>query len=118
MRRGPCRTTVCSRLPPASARPSLPLPAAAEAQRSALYTSHQGAFNQVLILDCCYEERLEVDAINQALRLSPYPHIRDVYNAEGAAFGTSSIGVERRYVSNSGHWPKSVCISSIPQTQG
>src|SRR5262245_21419198 len=29
----PCRTTACSRRPPASARASLPLPAAAEAQR-------------------------------------------------------------------------------------
>ena len=32
----PSRTTACSRLPPASARASLPLPAAAEAQRSPL----------------------------------------------------------------------------------
>src|SRR6266849_1116489 len=32
-RDGPCRTTACSRLPPASARASLPLPAAAHAQR-------------------------------------------------------------------------------------
>src|SRR5215813_6418317 len=41
--------------------------AAPDAWRSALYTSHQDAFNQVLMLDCCYEERLEVDAINQGL---------------------------------------------------
>jgi len=30
MTRGPCRTTHCSRRPPASARASLPLPGAAE----------------------------------------------------------------------------------------
>jgi len=43
------------------------------------------------MLDCCYEERLEVDAINQALRLSPYPHIRDVYNAERLALGFNTL---------------------------
>ena len=40
---------------------------------SALYTNHQDAFNQLLMPDHCYEERLEVDAINQALRLSHTP---------------------------------------------
>src|SRR5262245_55120730 len=60
------------------------------ASDSALYTSHQGAFNQVLMLDCCYEERLEVDAINQALRWSPYLHIRNVYNAERQGSGTGN----------------------------
>ncbi len=56
-------------------------------ERSALYTSHHDAFHQVRMLDCCYKVRLEIDAINQALRLSPYPHIRDVYNAERLALG-------------------------------
>src|SRR6266567_8760201 len=36
----PHRTTACSRLPPASARASRPLPAAAEAQRSASFICH------------------------------------------------------------------------------
>src|SRR5262252_8225203 len=87
------RTIACRRRQPASA--ALPLPGAPDAWRSALYTSHQDAFNQVLMLDCCYEERLEVDAINQALRLSSYPHIRDVYNAErwrsGAGAGSHRL---------------------------
>src|SRR5262245_16267342 len=89
MTRGPGRTTACSRRPPAFA--TLRLPGAAEAQRAASYTSHQGACNQSLMAGRSYEERLKVDAINQALLLSPYPHIRDVYNVEGAALGLYKI---------------------------
>ena len=44
--------------------------------------------------DGCYEECLEVGAINQGLRLSPYSHIRDVYNAEGLAFGRQPTFLE------------------------
>ena len=72
------------------------------ASLSALYTSHQGAFNHTLMPDRCHEEHLEVDAINQALRLSPHSHIRDVYNAErqplaapGSGNGTDGIGSRR-----------------------
>src|SRR5262252_6974184 len=61
---------------------------AQHANPSALYTSHQGAFNHTLMPDRCHEEHLEVDAINQALRLSPHSHIRDVYNAESVALGS------------------------------
>ena len=46
--------------------------------------------------------------------LAQYPAILDLatYLSLNKLFGMNSIGVERRYASNSGHWPKSVCIAS------
>jgi hypothetical protein len=52
---------------------ALQLPAAPDAQRSALYTSHKGACNQTHMSDRSYEEHLEADVINQALRVAPIP---------------------------------------------
>ena len=49
VRQGHGLTTACSRLPPASARPSLPLPAAAEAQRWAS-SRKEGAMQKHILI--------------------------------------------------------------------
>src|SRR5687767_4343052 len=77
----------CRRRLTVLARPSLPLSAAPDAWRSALYTSHKSAVNQRLMANHCFGQGLEVGTKNQGLRSSPYFRIRDVYNTEPLALG-------------------------------